>query len=102
LRALLVPFGLGSTPFVLYINPFVALLCLSCKVWRSLSHFFSSLAFGGFYFLFIVAQLHACVVCIALPTGLAVVATQGFYFAFFVFFLFLENKYALAQRGSKG
>ena len=48
---------------------------------------FSSLAFGGFYFLFlfIVAQLHACVVCIALPAGLAVVPTWGFYFFFVVF-----------------
>ena len=47
-----------------------------------LSLFFSSLAFGGFYslFLFIIAQLHACVVCIAHPADLAVVHTQGFYF----------------------
>ena len=51
-------------------------------------------------FLFIVAQLHAYVVCIALPAGLAVVPTQGSYFVFVVFcVLFLENKYALAQRG---
>ena len=42
-----------------------------------LSLSFSSLAFGGFYFifLFIVTQLHACVVCIALPVDLAVVHT---------------------------
>jgi len=48
---------------------------------------FSSLAFGGFYFLFsfIVAQLYAYVVCIALPASLAVVPTQGSYFIFVVF-----------------
>jgi len=53
-------------------------------------------------FSFIVAQLHACVVCIALPADLAVVPTQGSYFVFFFLFfcvVFLENKYALAQRG---
>jgi len=62
---------------------------------------FSSLAFGGFYFLylFILAQLHVGVVCIALPAGLAVVPTQDSYFAFAVFLWFSENKYALAQRG---
>ena len=50
--------------------------------------FFSSLTFGGFYFLFlfIFAQLHACVVCIVLPVGLAAVPTQGFYFVFCVAF----------------
>jgi len=41
-----------------------------------------------FFFLFIVAQLHACVVCIAIPAGLAVVPTQRFYFAFAIFLLF--------------
>ena len=35
-----------------------------------------------FFFLFIVSQLHACVVCIALPTGLAMVLTWGSYFVF--------------------
>ena len=96
---LLVPLGLGSTPLVLYINPFLYFcaflvksgdLCLSLftRLWRVLFSFF----------LFIVAQLHACVVCIALPAGLAVVPTQGFYFAFAFFFLILKNKYALARR----
>jgi len=53
---------------------------------RSFVSFFL-LAFGGFYFLFLffVAQLHACVVCIALSVSLAVVPTQGFYFVFVVF-----------------
>ena len=41
---------------------------------------------------FIVAKLHACVVCIALPAGLAVVPTQGFHFAFAIFFLFVFRK----------
>ena len=35
--------------------------------------------------IFFVAQLHACVVCIALPVGLAVVPTRGFYFFCVVF-----------------
>jgi len=59
----------------------------------------SPLADFIFSFLFIFDQLHACVVCIALPVGLAVVPTQGSYFAFAIFLLFLENKYALARRG---
>ena len=48
-------------------------------------------------FLF-VAQLHACVVCIALPIGLVVVPTQGF----ILFLLFLENKHSWLGGGSKG
>jgi len=63
--------------------------------------FYSPLADFIFIF-FIVAQHHACVVFIALPADLAMVLTQGFYFAFAFFLLFLENKYSLAQRGSKG
>ena len=62
------------------------------------SFFFLSIT-SLFFFLFLVAQLHACVVCIALPASLAMVPTQGFYFAFAAFLLFLENKYALARRG---
>ena len=56
---------------------------------------------GRFYFLFpfIVVQLHACVVCIALLVGLAVVPTSGFYFVFVLFCFILEKKYALARRG---
>ena len=62
-------------------------MCLPCKNREIFCLSFSSLTFGGFYFLFrfIVAQLDACVVCIALPTGLAVVLTQGSYFVFVVF-----------------
>ena len=41
---------------------------------------------------FIVAQLHACVLCIALPVGLVVVPTQGFYFAFAVVVVALEEE----------
>ena len=33
----------------------------------------------------VVAQLYACVVCIALPAGLVVVPTQGSYFVFVIF-----------------
>ena len=56
------------------------------------------------FFFFIVAQLHACVVCIALPASLAVVPTQGFYFAFVIFslLLFLENNMLWLGGGSKG
>ena len=79
--------GLGSTPFVLYINLSFHFVPFLAKFGDLLSLFFS-LAFGGFCFLFpfIVAQLHACVFCIALPASLAVVLTQGFYFAFAIFF----------------
>ena len=88
-RVLLVPFGLGSTPFVLYIDPYCGFCVFLVKSGDLLS-LFSSLSFGGFYFLFllIVAQLHACVVCIALLTSLAVVLTQGSYFAFASLFYF--------------
>ena len=41
-----------------------------------------------FFFPLIVAQLHACVLCISLPDGLAIVPTQGFYFAFSIFCCF--------------
>ena len=92
---LLVPFRLGSTPFVLCINPYCTFCVFLVKSGDLLS-LFSSLSFGGFYFLFsfIVAQLHACVVCIALPTSLAVVPTQGSYFVFIVFLcvFFLQKK----------
>jgi len=47
-------FGLGFTPFVFYINSY----CTFCAFLVNLKIFclsFSSLAFGGFYFLFIVA-----------------------------------------------
>ena len=75
----------------------VALLCLSCKIGDLCLFFFNSFAFDGFYFLFsftllwwifiifFFAQLHACLVCIALPAGLVVVLTWGFYFAFAIF-----------------
>ena len=78
---LLVPFGLGSTPFVLYIDPYCGFCVFLVKSGDLLS-LFSSLSFGGFYFLFllIVAQLHACVVCIVLPANLVVVPTQGSFF----------------------
>jgi len=53
-----------------------------------------------FFFPFIVIELHACVVCIALPAGLAGVPTWGFYFVFVVFcVVFRKKKYALAQKG---
>ena len=69
--------GLGSAPFALHIN----LLFHFCAFLHSPLEDFI------FFFLFIVAKLHACVVCIALPAGLAVVPTQGSYFAFAIFFV---------------
>ena len=54
---------------------------------------FVVLASGGFYiYISLLPNLelskpHACVVCIVLPTSLAVVPTQGFCFVFFVVFL---------------
>jgi len=61
-----------------------------------------SLAFGGFsFFSFLfLAQLQVCIICIALAAGLAVVPTQGFHFAFVVFFfvVIFRKQYALAQR----
>ena len=94
-------FWLGSTPFVLYINPYCTFYVFLVKSRDLLSLFLLSL--GGFYFLFLLNfdELHACVVCIALPADLAVVPTQGSYFVFVVYFfvLFLENKYGLARRG---
>jgi len=47
---------------------------------------------------FFVAQLHACVLCIALPAGLAVVLTWGFYFVFVVF----RKQMLWLEGGSKG
>ena len=60
-----------------------------------------SLAFGGFYFLFlfIVAQFHACVVCIALPAGLAVVPTWGFYFVFVGFCVVFRKQICFGLEG---
>jgi len=100
LRALLVPFGLGSIPFVLYINFPLHFCVFLAKFGDLLSHFFFTCLWRILFSIsFIVAQLHACVVCIALLAGLAVLPTQGSYFAFALFCLFLENKYTLALRG---
>ena len=76
-------------------------MCLPCKIWRSFVSLFSSLPFGGFYFLFlfIVSQLHACVVCIALPAGLAVVPTRGFYFVFVVFCVVFRKQICFGSEG---
>jgi len=55
-----------------------------------------------FFFLSIVVQLHACVVCITLLAGLAVVPTQGFYFAFAIFFCCFQKTNMLWLRGQQG
>ena len=83
--------GSGYILFVLYINLLLHFCAFLVKFGDLLS-LFSLLAFGGFlfflsFFLFIVAQFHACVVCIALPIGLAVAPTQGFYFGSCYFFV---------------
>ena len=88
--------------FVLYINILWHFCTFLVKLGDlCLSFFLSPLV--DFFFFFIVAQLHACVVCIALPASLAVVPTQDFYFAFAIFslLLFLENMLWLGG-GSKG
>jgi len=51
-----------------------------------------------FLFLFIVAQLHACVVCIALPVDFAVVA-WGFYFVFVVFCVVFRKQICFGSDG---
>jgi len=79
-------FGLGSTPFVLYINPYCTFCAFLVKSEDLLSLFFFTRLWQIFLIPFIVAQLHACVFCIALPASLAVVPTQGSYFVFVVFF----------------
>ena len=78
-------FYIYSTPFALYINPYYTFCAFLVKSGDLLSLFFLYLPLADFIslFPFIISQLHACVVCIALPAGLAVVPTQGFYFAFF-------------------
>ena len=55
---------------------------LDMLLWQRSSNLSDFFFVAIFLFLFIVAQLHACVVCIALPDGLAVVPTWGFYFVF--------------------
>ena len=52
-----------------------------------------------FFFLFIVAQFHACIVCIALPAGLAMVPTQDSYFAFAVFFVVFRKQICFGSKG---
>ena len=52
-----------------------------------------------FLFLFIFAQLYVCVVCIALPAGLAVVPTQGSYFAFAIFFVVFRKQIRFGSKG---
>jgi len=51
------------------------------------------------FFFFIVVQLHACVISIALPAGLAVVPPQGFYFAFAIFLLFFRKQICFGSEG---
>ena len=81
--------------------------CTFVPFWQNLEIFclsFSSLAFGGFFssflllFSFIAAQLHVCVVGMALLTGLAVVPTQGLYFVF-ASFLFVFRKQIFGSEG---
>ena len=76
-------FGLGSIPFVLFINfpsHFRAFLAKFGDLSSLFFFLYSPLV--DFIFFFIVAQLHAYVVCIVLPADLAVVLTWGSYFVF--------------------
>ena len=71
-----------------YSNPYPYLYknCPAIAMCQQLNNFLFFI-FLTIYFLFLfnVAELHACVVCIALPAGLMVVPTQGSYFVFFIF-----------------
>ena len=79
----------------------IALLCLSCKIGRSFVSLFLHVPLADF--IFIVSQLHGCVVCIALPADLVVVPTQGSYFVFVVFLCcFLKKSMLWLGGGSKG
>ena len=71
----------------------IALLCLPCTIWRSFVSFFHSpLADLLSFFFFLtsllpnleIGKFHACVVCLALPSSLAVVPTQDFVLFFIV------------------
>ena len=70
-------------PFFVKSGDLLSLFFFTCLWW----------VFFSFLFLFFVAQPHGCVLCIAFPTGLAVLPTQGFYFAFafFVFVVFRKQ-----------
>jgi len=82
---------LGRTLLLLsYTLIITTLLCL-VKSGDLLSLFFLCSPLVDF-FSFIVAQLHACVVYIDLPAGLAVVPTQGSYFVFVIFFCVIFRK----------
>ena len=74
LESLACTFGLGSTPFVLYINLSLHFCAFLVNHGDLCLFFFLHSPLADFVF-FIVAQLHACVLCIALPVGLAVVPT---------------------------
>ena len=87
-----------STPFVLYINILWHFCTFLVKLGDlCLSFFHSPLADFIFFFIFIVAQLNACVFCIALLVGLAVVPLRVPILLLLLFFI--ENKHVLAQRG---
>ena len=89
---------MGSTPFVLYINILWHFCTFLVKLGDlCLSFFHSPLADFIFFFIFIVAQLNACVFCIALLVGLAVVPLRVPILLLLLFFI--ENKHVLAQRG---
>ena len=93
----LVPLGWASL-LLSHTLILIALLCLSCKIWRTfVSLFFTRLWRVSFIFIF--AQLPACVVCIALPVGLAVVLTWGFYFAFAVFLFVFRKQICFSSEG---
>ena len=94
-------FELGFTSFVLYINLSLHFYAFLAEFGDLLSLFFSFFysPLMDLFSFFIVAKLHACVVCIALPAGLAVVPTQGFHFAFAVFFCCFWKTNMLWLRG---
>ena len=87
----------------------IALLCLSCEIWRNFISFWFTLLWRIFFYIIEpsleLSKPHACVACIALLGSLAVVPTLGFCFCFFVVvvYSFFKKTIILWLRvGSKG
>ena len=94
-RTLFVPFGLGSTPFVLCINLPLHFCAFLAAFGDLLSLFFTCLWRNlSFHY-----RPTSCICC--LHCSLAVVPTHGFYFCFchFFFVVVFRKQHDLARRG---
>ena len=100
-RVLLVPFGLGSTSFVLYINPY----CTFCAFFVKSGDLLSLFLFTRLWQILFSFSFHcfptSCMCCLHCSSRrFSDGSYSGFLFCFCCFFaLLLENKYALARRG---